>query len=69
MLRRVADGESNQQIANTLRISIKTVEKHRASLMRKLDLRDTSAITVFAVRSGLLPPKTFDSTAGEEGTS
>ncbi len=69
VLRRVAAGESNQQIANALSISIKTVEKHRASLMRKLDLRDTSAITVFAVRSGLLPPKTFDSTAGEEGAS
>ncbi|MBV8852314.1 MAG: response regulator transcription factor [Sinobacteraceae bacterium] len=69
VLRRVAAGESNQQIANALSISIKTVEKHRASLMRKLDLRDTSAITVFAVRSGLLPPKTFDSTAGEEGLS
>jgi DNA-binding NarL/FixJ family response regulator len=69
VLRRVAAGESNQQIANALSISIKTVEKHRASLMRKLDLRDTSAITVFAIRTGLLPPKTFDNAAGEEGSS
>jgi DNA-binding NarL/FixJ family response regulator len=69
VLRHVAAGESNQQIADTLQVSIKTIEKHRASLMRKLDLSDAAAITVFAVRNGLLPPKTFDTAPGEEGKS
>jgi DNA-binding NarL/FixJ family response regulator len=69
VLRRVAEGESNQKIANALQVSIKTIEKHRARLMRKLDLRDTSALTVFAVRNGLLQPRTFDNEAGEDGAS
>jgi DNA-binding NarL/FixJ family response regulator len=38
-----------------LRLSIKTVEKHRANLMRKLDLHNTAAVTLFAVRNGMLP--------------
>jgi DNA-binding NarL/FixJ family response regulator len=67
VLRRVAEGESNQKIAIALRVSIKTIEKHRARLMRKLDLRNASALTVFAVRHGLLPPRTFDNEPGEDG--
>jgi len=38
-----------------LRLSVKTVEKHRANLMRKLELHNTAAVTLFAVRNGLLP--------------
>jgi DNA-binding NarL/FixJ family response regulator len=38
-----------------LRLSIKTIEKHRANLMRKLDLHNTAAVTLFAVRNGMLP--------------
>jgi hypothetical protein len=36
-------------------VSIKTIEKHRANLMRKLDLHNTAAVTLFAVRNGMLP--------------
>jgi len=34
-------------------LSVKTIEKHRSNLMRKLDLHNAAAITLFAVRNGL----------------
>ena len=55
VLTRIALGESNKRVAMALRLSIKTVEKHRANLMRKLELHNTAAVTLFAVRNGLLP--------------
>jgi len=54
VLTRIALGESNKRVAIGLRLSIKTVEKHRANLMRKLELHNTAAVTLFAVRNGLL---------------
>jgi DNA-binding NarL/FixJ family response regulator len=50
----VALGETNKRVALALRLSIKTIEKHRANLMRKLDLHNTAAVTLFAVRHGML---------------
>jgi two-component system response regulator NreC len=55
VLTRIALGESNKRVAVALRLSVKTVEKHRANLMRKLELHNTAAVTLFAVRNGLLP--------------
>lgn len=55
VLTRIALGDSNKRVAVALRLSIKTVEKHRANLMRKLELHNTAAVTLFAVRHGLLP--------------
>ena len=55
VLTRVALGETNKRVAMALRLSIKTIEKHRANLMRKLDLHNTAAVTLFAVRNGMLP--------------
>jgi DNA-binding NarL/FixJ family response regulator len=55
VLTRIALGESNKRVAVGLRLSVKTVEKHRANLMRKLELHNTAAVTLFAVRNGLLP--------------
>jgi DNA-binding NarL/FixJ family response regulator len=55
VLTRVALGETNKRVALALRLSIKTVEKHRGNLMRKLNLRNTAAVTLFAVRNGMLP--------------
>lgn len=54
--RLVAEGHSNKQIANMLRISIKTVEAHRASLMRKLHLTSAAALVRYAVRNKLIKP-------------
>jgi len=41
-------------------LSVKTVEKHRANLMRKLELHNTAAVTLFAVRNGLVPVQDVD---------
>jgi two-component system response regulator NreC len=53
VLTRIALGESNKIIARALALSVKTVEKHRSNLMRKLHLHNAAAITMFAVRNGL----------------
>jgi len=50
---RIAVGESNKVIARGLALSVKTIEKHRSNLMRKLNLHGAAAITLFAVRNGL----------------
>ena len=47
-------GESNKSIARALALSVKTIEKHRSNLMRKLHLHNAAAITMFAVRNGLI---------------
>jgi DNA-binding NarL/FixJ family response regulator len=53
VLTRIALGESNKVIARALELSVKTIEKHRSNLMRKLHLHNAAAITMFAVRNGL----------------
>jgi DNA-binding NarL/FixJ family response regulator len=53
VLTRIALGESNKIIARALELSVKTIEKHRSNLMRKLHLHNAAAITLFAVRNGL----------------
>lgn len=54
-LKLVAEGHTNQQIADQFAISIKTVQAHRANLMEKLGLRDITHLVRFAMRTGLLP--------------
>jgi DNA-binding NarL/FixJ family response regulator len=54
VLTRVALGRSNKLIARELNVSVKTVEKHRANLMRKLTLHNTAAVTRFAIRHGMV---------------
>ncbi len=51
----VAEGHTNQEIANRLVLSIKTVQAHRASVMEKLDLRDVTQLVRFAIYHGLIP--------------
>ena len=55
VLRSVAMGYRNQDIAERLGVSVKAVQKHRARLSNLLDLRGTAALTLFAVRTGLIP--------------
>ncbi len=50
----IASGRSNKQIAVTLKRSVKTVEKHRSNLMRKLALHNVAEVTRFALQSGIL---------------
>lgn len=52
----VADGRSSPQIATLLEISPKTVENHRASIMRKLGIHDLAGLVRYAVRVGLVRP-------------
>jgi DNA-binding NarL/FixJ family response regulator len=54
VLARVGQGQTNKAIANALRLSVKTVEKHRSNLMRKLGLHNTAGVTVYAIRQGLI---------------
>ncbi|MEO0464627.1 MAG: response regulator transcription factor [Pseudomonadota bacterium] len=50
----VATGATNAEIAERLGISVKTVEKHRASLMRKLGVNSLAELLAFALREGYL---------------
>ena len=54
ILSMIASGQSNKRIAIVLNRSVKTVEKHRANLMRKLGLHNVADVTRFALQSGLL---------------
>jgi DNA-binding NarL/FixJ family response regulator len=52
----VAEGYTNKQIAETLVISEKTVERHRANVLEKLGMRDRVELTRYAIRHGLIEP-------------
>ena len=52
----IAEGNSAKEIAEILRISIKTVDRHRANVLQKLGLRDRLDLTRFAIRTGLIEP-------------
>jgi DNA-binding NarL/FixJ family response regulator len=54
ILQRIAEGESNKEMASNLSISIKTVEKHRDHLMNKLDIHDTAGLTRYAIEVGII---------------
>jgi len=54
VLQLIAEGEANKAIADKLGISIKTVEKHRGHLMRKLDIHDTAGLTRYAIGAGII---------------
>ena len=50
----VAEGRTNQEIANQLVLSVKTVQAHRANVMEKLGLHDVTHLVRFAIRHGLI---------------
>jgi DNA-binding NarL/FixJ family response regulator len=50
----IAEGQPNKQIASELGISIKTVEKHRDHLMKKLNIHDTAGLTRYAIANGII---------------
>lgn len=55
ILRLVAEGHSNVECAARLSLSVRTVENHRASVMRKLDLSSHTALIRYAIRKGIIP--------------
>jgi two-component system response regulator NreC len=54
VLKMIAEGHKNKEIAEHLCISSKTVEKHRANLMQKLNLHSAASLTTYAVEKGLV---------------
>lgn len=54
VLQLVAEGLANKQMAASLGISIKTIEKHRQQLMDKLDIHDTAGLTRHAIATGVI---------------
>ena len=53
VMKLIAEGYRNKDIAEYLSISLKTVEKHRSNMMKKLDLHSASGITSYAIKNGL----------------
>lgn len=56
VLKLVAEGLTNRQIAAQLIISVKTVQSHRTNIMEKLDLHDRTDLVKYAIRRGLIQP-------------
>lgn len=54
ILKLVGEGNPNKFIADYLNLSVKTVEKHRSNLMKKLDLHNASMLTAYAIEKGLV---------------
>ena len=57
IVRLVTEGHSSKQIARILTIAVKTVENHRAAILRKLDLTSSTALVRYAVRNNLVEPE------------
>jgi DNA-binding NarL/FixJ family response regulator len=56
VLKLIAEANSSKEIAATLVISVKTVERHRANILEKLGMRDRVELTRYAIRRGLIEP-------------
>ena len=53
VLQLVAEGHSTAQIANSLHVSVKTIESHRQNLMGKINAKGIAGLTKYAIREGL----------------
>ena len=54
VLRNLASGKTNREIADIYNISVKTVDTYRSRLLKKLDLKNNAELTRFALKSGLI---------------
>lgn len=54
ILQLIAEGKSTRDIADTLHLSVKTVETHRAQLMERLDIHDVAGLIRYALKKGLI---------------
>jgi DNA-binding NarL/FixJ family response regulator len=57
ILQLIAEGQSTKEIAYTLKLSVKTVETHRAQLMDRLEIYDVAGLVRYAMRVGLITPE------------
>jgi DNA-binding NarL/FixJ family response regulator len=64
VLKMLGEGYQNKEISSMLNISIKTVEKHRANIMGKLDLHNATSLTNYACNIGLVFQRGAQSSAG-----
>jgi DNA-binding NarL/FixJ family response regulator len=56
VIRLLADGKPNREVASGLGISIKTVETHRSAIMRKLGLQSITDLVRYAIRNKIIQP-------------
>jgi DNA-binding NarL/FixJ family response regulator len=54
ILQLVAEGNTHQQIADLLHISVRTVDTHRNNIIQKLDLHDTASLVTYAIKNGIV---------------
>ena len=54
VLQLIAEGKANKETAAELKISVKTVEKHRQKVMEKLGIHDTAGLTRYAIANGII---------------
>lgn len=59
ILQLLAEGRTNKEVAADVGISPKTVESHRAKIMKKLGIHDTAGLVRYAIRRGLIEPLLF----------
>jgi DNA-binding NarL/FixJ family response regulator len=57
VLQLIAEGHTTKEIARILDVSVKTVETHRAQLMKRLDVHDIAGLVRYAIRVGLVSPE------------
>lgn len=60
VFRLLVEGRSTAEIADVLCISSKTVEKHRANIMRKLDIHNMVAMVKYAIKIGIIGPELWE---------
>ena len=53
VLKLIAEGKSNRQIAEVFYISVRTVENHRANILKKLNLKKTADLDRYAIQKGI----------------
>jgi DNA-binding NarL/FixJ family response regulator len=54
VLQLIAEGKTNRQVAEVLGLSVKTVDTHRAHLMRKLSIHDQTTLVKYALKRGIV---------------
>ncbi|HTO37816.1 MAG TPA: response regulator transcription factor [Brumimicrobium sp.] len=65
IIKYIAEGSTNIEIAELLHLSPHTVNTHRKNVMTKLGVKNTAGIVMYAVKSNLVSPNTFLFSAGE----
>ena len=69
VLQLLAHGHTNREVADRLRISVRTAEWHRASIRRKLDLASRAALVAFAFEHDLAQPASKSSDSVSVGST